>query len=282
VTTLYQGANGNGAPVSIVGLVARVRGEEPTGTVYNPTNDFVVHSNGQSAPALFLFDGHDGVISGWSPNLPPTDRTHRGVEVPGAEYLGLALAQTQQGNFLYAANFHQARIDVFDGSFHMLHNPGAFVDPNLPMGYAPFNVQTLRDRVYVAYAKQDAAKEDEVDGAGLGFVDMYSTSGTLLARIASHGTLNAPWGLEIAPRNFGPFSQALLVGNFGDGMISAFDRFTGQFLGLLHDEHGNVLKIDGLWALKVGNGVIGTHREVLFTAGPDDESHGLFGKITAG
>ncbi|MDQ1519977.1 MAG: hypothetical protein QOI55_1050 [Actinomycetota bacterium] len=278
VTTLYQGANGTN-PVSIVPLVARIPGDEPTGTVFNPTNDFVVHAQGNSGPAPFLFVGHDGVVSGWSPAVPPLNRAHKGVTVPGAEYLGLALAQTNHGNFLYAADFHNARIDVIDHAFNKLNTPNAFVDPNLPAGYAPFNVQNLRGRIYVAYAKQDAAAQDEVAGAGFGFVDMYTTEGTLIKRIASHGALNAPWGLEIAPHNFGQFSDALLVGNFGDGRISAYDRLNGGFLGQLHDVNGHVLSINGLWALKVGNGVIGKKTSVVFTAGTDDEAHGTFGLI---
>jgi uncharacterized protein (TIGR03118 family) len=280
LSTLYRGANGM-ERVSKMPLVVTVPGEEPTGAVFNDTKDFFVHDGRAQGAARFIFVAHDGKILGWSPDVPPMTQARLATQVPGAEYLGVALAKTDDGNFLYAADFHNARIDVFNHAFKKLDTPNEFVDPDLPAGYAPFNVQNLRGRIYVAYAKQDAAKEDEVAGAGLGFVDVYRTDGHLVRRLASHGTLNAPWGMALAPNDFGAFSGALLVGNFGDGHISAFDRRTGAFMGLLHKSNGHALRIDGLWALKFGNGVIGTKHSLMFTAGPDDESHGLFGMITA-
>jgi uncharacterized protein (TIGR03118 family) len=280
LSTLYRGANGMEA-VSKMPLVVTVPGEEPTGAVFNDTKDFFVHHGRAQGAAKFIFVAHDGKVLGWSPDVPPMTQARLATQVHGAEYVGVALAKTDQGNFLYAADFHNARIDVFNHAFKKLDTPNEFVDPNLPAGYAPFNVQNLRGRIYVAYAKQDAAKEDEVAGVGLGFVDVYRTDGHLVRRLASHGTLNAPWGMALAPNDFGAFSGALLVGNFGDGHISAFDRRTGAFMGLLHTSNGHVLKIDGLWALKFGNGVIGTKQSLMFTAGPDDESHGLFGMIDA-
>jgi len=284
VSTLYRGGNGT-EPVSRVPLVVTVPGGAPTGAVFNPTKDFFVHSGGAKGAAVFLFATEDGTISGWSPVVPPPPTsTHAqiGVTVPGAVYKGLTLVRVGHSNMLYAANFHAGTVDVFNHALKLQHVPGAFVDPNLPSGYVPFNVQQLSGRVYVTYAKKETPDSlDEEHGAGLGLVDVYAKDGRLIKRLVSHGTLNAPWGLAIAPDGFGAFSGALLVGNFGDGRIGAYDRKTGAFMGLLHKPNGQVLHIDGLWALKFGNGVIGTPHTLLFTAGPDDESHGLFGAIEA-
>jgi uncharacterized protein (TIGR03118 family) len=201
--------------------------------------------------------------------------------VPDAIFKGLAIATTPAGTFLYAADFHHARIDVFDQGFNLVQLSGSFQDPDIPAGYAPFNVQELGGRLYVAYAKQDAAAEDEVAGPALGFVDVYSTSGQLLRHLIEHGQLNAPWGLALAPAGFGRFGGALLVGNFGNGRINAYDPATGEFLGRLRDEDNSPIQIEGLWALRFGNGVIGDPSTLLFTAGIDDEAHGLFGAIQA-
>ena len=186
------------------------------------------------------------------------------------------------GTFLYGADFHHGRIDVFDAGFDRVHLSGRFRDRKLPRGYAPFNIQELGGRLYVAYAKQDADREDEVAGPGRGFVDVYSTSGHLLRRLIRRGHLNAPWGLVLAPAaGFGHFSGALLVGNFGDGRINAYDPRTGAFRGRLRHEDGSPIEIEGLWALRFGNGVTGDPTTLLFTAGIDDEAHGLFGAIEA-
>jgi uncharacterized protein (TIGR03118 family) len=202
----------------------------------------------------------------------------------GAIYKGLAIADTAAGPRLYAADFHNARVDVFNGSFGLV--PGGFVDPALPAGYAPFNVQTIGDRVFVAYAKQDEDAEDEVAGQGTGFVAAYDLAGNLLERVAQHGQLNAPWGLALAPNGFGRFAGDLLVGNFGDGQINAYEELpNGRFAhrGELRGSDGKPLAIDGLWALRFGNGGnAGPTDTLFFTAGPDEESHGLFGSITAG
>jgi uncharacterized protein (TIGR03118 family) len=198
---------------------------------------------------------------------------------PGAIYKGLAIATKHGTTMLYAANFHAGTIDVFNDSFAPVTVPGGFVDPNLPAGFAPFNVQEIAGRLVVAYAKQDADAEDEVAGPGLGYVDVFDTSGQLLRRLISQGQLNAPWGLAVAPRHFGPFSGDLLVGNFGDGAINAYDPRTGDFRGALMNKDGNRILINGLWALRFGNGVIGTPQTLLFTAGIADEEHGLFGEI---
>jgi uncharacterized protein (TIGR03118 family) len=280
VSTLYRGSDGAPfPPPPAQPLVVHVN-NHPTGTVFNPTSAFVLPTGGK---ALFLFDTEEGKVLGWN----GTQGTHSVVVAnlgEGAIYKGLAIADTSAGPRLYAADFHNARVDVFDGSFGHVLNSG-FVDPGLPSGYAPFGIQTIGDRVFVTYGKQDADAEDEVAGQGKGFVDAYDTAGNFLGRVAQHGQLNAPWGLTIAPDSFGRFAGDLLVGNFGDGQINAYQELgNGHFehRGELRDSSGNSLAIDGLWALEVGkggnNGPAGT---LFFTAGPDDESHGLFGQIVA-
>jgi len=244
----------------------------------------VVRSGAASGPAVFIFDSEAGLVTGWNPGVPPpppSTQAQVGASAPDAIYKGLAIASTADGTFLYAANFHQARIDVFDSSFTLVHLSGSFHDPAVPQGFAPFNVQELGGLLYVTYAKQDAAAHDDVAGPALGFVDVYSTSGQLLRHLIEHGQLNAPWGLTLAPAGFGRFSGALLVGNFGNGRINAYDPTTGEFLGRLRHEDGSVIQIDGLWALRFGNGVTGNPTTLLFTAGIDDEAHGLFGAIEA-
>jgi uncharacterized protein (TIGR03118 family) len=280
--TIYPGFV-NGSPIQKAPLVVSIPGGAPTGQVFNPTPGFVVHGGGASGPALFLFDSEAGLVTGWNPGVPPpppSTRARVGARVHDAIYKGLAIATTSAGTFLYGADFHHGRIDVFDRDFDRVHLSGGFRDPELPAEFAPFNVQELGGRLYVAYAKQDAAREDEVAGRGLGFVDVYSTSGHLLRRLVRRGQLNAPWGLVRAPASgFGRFSGALLVGNFGDGRINAYDPTTGAFLGRLRHEDGSPIEIEGLWALRFGNGVTGNPTTLLFTAGIDDEAHGLFGAI---
>jgi uncharacterized protein (TIGR03118 family) len=273
-STLY---GGDGTPRA---LVVNVAGG-PTGTTFNPTSAFLLPTGGK---ALFLFDSEDGVIRGWNGAQGTTAVVVKDRSDVGAIYKGLTVADTPAGPRLYAADFHNARIDVFDGSFTLL--PGGFVDSSLPSGYAPFNVQVIGDRVFVSYAKQDADAEDEVAGQGLGFVDAYDLAGNLLGRVAQHGQLNAPWGLALAPPSFGRFGGDLLVGNFGDGQINAYEELgNGHFAhrGELRGDDGRPLTIDGLWALRFGNdSAAGPAETLFFTAGPDEESHGLFGSITAG
>jgi uncharacterized protein (TIGR03118 family) len=244
----------------------------------------VVRSGTSSGPARFLFDSEAGLVTGWNPGVPPpppSTQAQVGASVPDAIYKGLAIASTPAGTFLYAADFHHARIDVFDQGFNLVHLSGSFTDPAIPSGFAPFNVQELGGVLYVAYAKQDAEAEDEVAGQGRGFVDVYSTSGQLLHHLIEHGQLDAPWGLALAPAAFGRFGGTLLVGNFGNGRIDAYDPGTGEFLGRLRHEDGTPIEIEGLWALRFGNGVTGNPTTLLFTAGIDDEAHGLFGAIEA-
>jgi uncharacterized protein (TIGR03118 family) len=253
--------------------VVDIAGGAPTGTVFNPTSGFPVNG----APARFIFDSEVGTITAWNPGTGTTAQTV--VPSSGAIYKGLAIATKGNDALLYAADFHGAKIDVFDESFAPVTAPGGFVDPNLPAGFAPFNVQEIAGKIVVAYAKQDEDAEDEVAGAGLGYVDVFDTSGHLLRRLISQGQLNAPWGLALAPKHFGAFSGDLLVGNFGDGAINAYDPRTGEFQGQLRNKDGNPIKINGLWALRFGNGVTGTPTTLLFTAGIADEEHGLFGEI---
>jgi uncharacterized protein (TIGR03118 family) len=281
--TIYPGFV-NGSPIVKAPLVVSIPGGAPTGQVFNGTPGFVVHSGTSSGPARFIFDSEAGLVTGWNPGVPPpppSTQAQVGASVPDAIYKGLAIATTPAGTFLYAADFHNARIDVFDQGFNLVHLSGSFTDPQVPRGFAPFNVQELGGVLYVAYAKQDADAEDEVAGQSLGVVDVYSTSGQLLRHLIQRGQLDAPWGLALAPAGFGRFSGALLVGNFGDGRINAYDPQTGAFLGRLHHENGRPIEIEGLWALRFGNGVTGNPTTLLFTAGIDDEAHGLFGAIEA-
>jgi uncharacterized protein (TIGR03118 family) len=210
--------------------------------------------------------------------VPPAD---------GAVFKGLASASTANGDRLYATDFHNGRVDEFDGSFTNVTAPGSFVDPHIPSGYAPFGIQNVGGTIVVTYAKQDADRHDDVAGQGHGFVDMFDTSGALLGRVATHGQLNSPWGIAMAPTGFGDVGGDLLVGNFGDGQVSAFaPQSDGSFelIGQLRTADHKVLAIDGLWALQFGKGAPsnGPTTTLFFTAGPGGESHGLFGTITAG
>ena len=274
VTTLYNGAvPGNPeSPVAKV-LTVSIPGGAPTGQVFNDTSAFLLP--GTTTAARFIFLGEDGDLSAWAGGPAATLVGH----TEGAVYKGLALAHGPSGPMLLAANFHDNRIDVFDGTFAPVDSAGMFSDPALPSGYAPFNVAELGGQIFVSYARQDADREDDVAGPAHGFVDVYSTSGALVKRFATHGVLNSPWGMTIAPASFGQFSGDLLIGNFGDGRIHAFDPSAGEVLGILRGTSGRPLAIDGLWGLMVGDAVAGGTSSVWFSAGPDDESHGLLGTL---
>ncbi|PYQ58783.1 MAG: TIGR03118 family protein [Acidobacteria bacterium] len=268
VSTLYRA---DGTPVPLIVQVPI----KPTGLVFWST----------TRRAFFVFDTEAGQIRGWHPSQGNQTFVLADRSAEGAIYKGLAYAQTSSGDRFYATDFHNARVDVFDGNFALVSTPDAFVDPKIPAGWAPFGIQTIGSRVFVTYALQDEEAQDEVAGQGLGFVDVYDTGGALLARVAQHGQLNAPWGLAMAPDNFGRFSGDLLVGNFGDGEINAYEELpNGQFAhrGELRDETGKSIFIDGLWALQFGHGAPnnGPTNTLFFTAGPNDESDGLFGSIT--
>jgi uncharacterized protein (TIGR03118 family) len=283
VTTLYTGGV-HGGPQSITPLVVSIPGGAPTGQVSNPTSDFVVTAkDGTTGPAKFIFVGETGHISGWNPAVQPApggaSSTHAQNAVVHKNDIdkGVAMGMTPTGPRLYVANFHSGNVDMYDGSWKPLHRQGAFSDPTLPRGYAPFNVMVSGNRVYVAYAKADGL--DEVDGPGLGRVDEFTLNGFLLHRLAKHSTLDAPWGLAIAPAGFGALAGDLLVGNFGNGEVHAFTAGDMGYRGVLRTPAHRPLVIDGLWALLPGNGTEAGTDEVLFTAGPDDEAHGLLGTL---
>ena len=255
----------------------------PTGIVFNGSSDFVVKKGKASGPAVFIFVSEDGAISGWSPAVD-LNRARTAVDNSpgGAIYKGLAIGANGSGRLIYAADFHNRRIDVYDAQFHAVQQPGAFEDPSIPRNYGPFGIQNVNGDIYVAYAKQDADAEDEIAGPGLGFVDVFDPDGKLVHRLATHGALNAPWGIALAPKSFGAFGGAVLVGNFGDGTINAFEAHTGAFLGSLHDDRGRRLKIDGLWGISFGNGIAAQPTNALFfAAGPDEEAHGVYGVVRA-
>jgi uncharacterized protein (TIGR03118 family) len=292
VSTLYSIAPG-GASVTKVprtvnipgGRTSTGDGPSPTGQVFNPTTGFMVTGPGGTGPSLFIFDSESGQLSGWSPAADPFSPDVATAELkpgrtPTAVYKGLAIATDSAGTFLYATNFHDGTVDVFNDTWAPVTLAGDFTDPHLPAGYAPFGIQVLNDLLYVSYAKQNSDGHDDVAGPGHGFIDIYTLNGFLVERLASRGALNSPWGMEIAPDTFGPFAGKLLVGNFGDGRISVFDPFRPQhFLGQLRDEHHRAIAIDGLWALRVGTAGTGGTGTVLFTAGINDEQDGLLGSI---
>lgn len=272
--TLYRGG-ADGTPFTKVSLEVTVTNGAPTGEVFNDTTSFVVGTPPAGGPARFIFDSETGDITGWNPAANPTTALVK-AHTEDAIYKSLALLHTATGPYLLAADFHHGRIDVFDGNWQPVDVGSAFTDPDLPAGYAPFNVFVSGSSVYVSYAKQDADAEDEIAGHNLGFVDKYTDFGQTVQRIASRGNLNAPWGLAIAPASFGKYAGALLVGNFGDGKIGAYTD-SGDFLGFLRDRNNDVISIDGLWALLPGTATSGGTDAVWFSAGPDDETHGLVG-----
>ena len=291
VSTLYA-VPGSTPPVTKQGLTVTIPGavtgtkSAPTGQVFN--NTLTGFDLGVAGKPLFLFDSEDGAISGWNPSLGTTAAIAVNNSASGAVYKGLAIDNS--GGNLYAANFNSGRIEKYDSSFTQVKT---FTDPTLPAGYAPFDAKVIKDIngngvLYVTFALQDPDKHDDVAGLGNGFVDVFNLDGTLdmsfgvNGRLISGGVLNSPWGLQIAPSSFGSFAGDLLVGNFGNGMINAFDPTTGAFAGTLDGTNGQPLSIDGLWALTVGNGAAGGSLNALyFTAGPNGESDGLFGSLTA-
>ncbi|MFF0339489.1 TIGR03118 family protein [Kribbella sp. NPDC004875] len=266
-------------------LPIRVTVNSPTGQVNNSGPGFVLRNKKTSAPANFIFATEEGKIAAWSRVVDsPTGPAEIKASTRGAVYKGLAIASTKRaGDRLYAANFSQHRIDVFNSRFDRVRTPKwAFRDDHLPKSFGPFNVQALKGRIFVTYAQVDPKTNDEVAGPGRGFVDEYTVDGRLITRVASHGTLNAPWGLALAPRAWGQPRGTLLVGNFGDGRISIYHpRSLGHFAfaGLVRDTHGKPLTIDGLWALLQGTATTGGTDALWFSSGPNDENHGLIGVL---
>jgi uncharacterized protein (TIGR03118 family) len=259
----------------------------PTGAVLNSTSGFDISAYGRTAPSQFLFASADGTISGWNPAVDPSDTivavdNSSWTPLTGAVYTGLTLGENASGAFLYVANFRSGTVDVFDRNFQPTALSGSFTDPSMPAGFAPFDIQNIGGKLFVTYAKQDANKYGEIAGQGNGYIDVFDTEGHLLERLASQGPLNSPWGLALAPAQFGAFSNDLLVGNLGDGRVNAYDPHSGAFLGPLRDENGNAIAIAGLWGLKFGNGTAAAPANTLyFTAGGTNEDHGLFGTLLA-
>jgi uncharacterized protein (TIGR03118 family) len=278
-STLYDGLGTLFPPPPNGPLVVSVPGA-PTGTVFNGGANFKVSNGTVDVASKFIFATEGGTILGWPGNQ--TNAVQAVDSSPsGAVYKGLAI----DGDMLYATDFANGKVDVFDGSWNPVVMPGAFTDPFMPSGYGPFGIQNLNGNIFVTYAKQQAGSTDERAGHGLGIVDEYSPTGAFEQRVGSFGGLNAPWGVAWAPADgFGTHSGELLVGNFGDGRINLFvQQPSGQWLSdsQLRDHGGHRITIDGLWGLAFGNGAFNAPTTSLyFTAGPDDESHGLFGTIT--
>jgi uncharacterized protein (TIGR03118 family) len=285
--TLYTGDGVVGTP-AIVPLVVNIPSSAPlpfgvTGQVFNGTTGFVVNDGaGNSGASLFIFDNLFGDVIGWSPAVPPpfpSTQAHIGVHVDGASFTGLAIATMGAKTFLYAADFHNGHVVVIDDHFVVQDMAGAFTDRHLPNGYAPFGIHAVGDKIYVTFAKQDANAQRDVPGPGNGFVDVFDTSGHLLRRLVKRHALNAPWGVAVAPDSFGSFAGDVLIGNFGDGRINAYDAHSGSFRGTLRSTDGKAIVLPGLWALMFGNGTTNATDTLLFSSGPDNEQHGLYGAI---
>ena len=248
----------------------------PTGIAANSTSFFKVTKNGNSLPSTFIFVSEDGAISGYNASLDPTNAIIA-VDNGASEaiYKGVTLGVANGNNFLYATNFHTAKVETYDGNFALQSSASfPFTDPNLPSDYAPFGIRNFNGQIFVTYAKINPSNpDDDLAGAGFGFIDVFDTSGNLVKRLVSNGELNAPWGMVMASGSFNPFQNDLLVGNFGDGRINAYNPSTGAFVGTLTEKDGTPLDFEGLWdLLQVNNGL-------YFTAGIGDEDHGLFGVI---
>src|SRR5262245_58057904 len=313
VSTLYRVPGAGNTAVSMVNMIFSIpspgdplgRSGTPTGAAFNTDiagQGFKVigvdrSGNAAAAPATFLFATENGTIVGWNPTINPPnfdlnqagtygiiakDNSVNPSAAAGAVYKGLAIATDAAGKtFLYATNFRAGTVEVYDDSFTPATLPaGAFVDPQLPHDFAPFNIVLVGGRLFVTYAKQDKAKHDDVAAPAHGIVDIFDLAGNVPARFTQHARLNSPWGVVQAPSSFGEFAGAILIGNFGDGRINAFDAGTGDFIGPVTNTLGQEILIDGLWTLTVGNGQAGGDPNVIyFTAGPNGEQHGLFGSL---
>jgi uncharacterized protein (TIGR03118 family) len=280
LSTLYNFGAPPFGPQSLVVTIPPPSGmtstAAPTGIVFNSNaSDFFLSGTNH---AIFLFATEDGTISGWNPTV---DGTHAILKVnhsPGSVFKGLALGSNGSGNFLFAADFRGGAVDQFDNHFNLVRT---FTDPVAARhGFAPFGIADLNGKLYVTFAKVNRARHDDVKAPGNGFVDVFDTSGHFLQRLVTRGKLNSPWGLAIAPAGFGRFGGDLLVGNFGDGLINAYDPTTGHFRGQLVNRFGQPIVIDGLWGLDFGNnGAAGPASTLFFTAGPGGEKHGLLGEL---
>jgi len=283
VATVYDGT-GVATPL-VVTLPAGSNGNaRPTGLVLNTMNDFVIMgtSGGRSAPALFIFDGLSGTLSAWSSSVSGTMASLVYDDgAGGAVYKGLALAPCDGANFLYATDFHNGKIDTFNDKFQKISSLGGFKDAQLPAGYAPFGIQDIAGRLYVTYAQpMPPGNLKELTGPGLGVVDVFDTCGNFVKRFAAGGVLDAPWGVVLAPANFGVFSNDLLIGNFGDGAINAYDPNTGRFIGTMKTPNGTPILYPGLWGIAFGNGIANQPSNTLFfAAGINSVQDGIFGRI---
>ncbi|MDP9841989.1 TIGR03118 family protein [Streptosporangium lutulentum] len=276
LATVYSGGVGT---VKQEKTQVRVPGGRPTGQVVNPGEEFVVRGPGGSGPATFIFASPSGAITGWNAEADPDDAVI-GAFVKGADLKGLALAQTDRGPRLLAADFAHNRVHVFDGDFDRLQmGRGAFRDPGVPEDYAPFNVEVVGRSILVAYAKRDPRTGKAVAGKGKGFISHFDGSGRFAGRFASRGALNAPWAMTLAPKGFGAQAGALLVGNFGDGWINAYNPRNGRSLGPLRSADGKPIALSGLWDLERGTATVGGENALWFSAGSDGGTHGVLGVI---
>jgi uncharacterized protein (TIGR03118 family) len=275
--TVYSGGI-KGSPVSL-DLTVPVPGGNPTGQVFNPDSKAFPVGGPKGSPASFIVDTHStgnaqspGEIAAWDGGasfvVEDSPAGGAGGRTPAhAVFMGLALATTPAaGPELFAADVANARVDVFNRDFRLMSTPAEFRDPKIPAGYAPYGIQELNGRIYVSYGKQNKSRTDVVRGAGFGFVDVYTVNGKLIKHLVSHGPLNVPWGLAIAPKGFGPFAGDLLVGNLGNGWINAFSPKTGRFLGPLDTTSGHPIAISGLWGIEVGNSAFGGASSIVFSA----------------
>ncbi|MBG0829942.1 TIGR03118 family protein [Planomonospora sp. ID67723] len=276
LATVYSGGQGT---VQQERTRVRIPGGRPTGQVVNPGQEFVVKGAGGSGPATFIFASPSGAITGWNAQADADDAII-GAFVRGADFKGLAMAQTNRGPRLLAADFANNRVHVFDGDFnHLRTHRRAFRDPGLPDDYSAFNVEVVGRSILVAYAKRDPETGKSVAGPGKGFVSQFDGDGRFVGRFAARGALNAPWAMTLAPRGFGRMSGALLVGNFGDGRILAYNPRNGRPLGALRAADGRPIVLGGLWDLEPGTAAVGGENALWFSAGSDGGTHGLLGLI---
>src|SRR5271170_4144226 len=299
-STLYDG-DGKSQPQPaanqlVVAFAASADGTafDPSGVVSNSSStDFIVSSGGKSGSSAFIFDGEGGMIAGWSPAVDRTHAVTMYADTAGAVYKGLAVATSAGAMFLYATDFHNNKIDVFNTGFVKQAASATaftFADPGIPAGYAPFGIQAINNgtggatQIYVTYAQQQAPdNHDNTNGAGLGYVDIYDTNGQLLKKLIAGGALNAPWGISLAPADFGTFSNDLLIGNFGDGKINAYDPAAGTLLGTISDANSTPIATPGLWGIAFGNDANNQpHNTLFFAAGTNDEADGVYGRIDLG
>ena len=282
LSTLYDLT---GTPQSLVVTIPPAKGQAgpsaPTGTVFNYTKGFEV---APGLPAVFIFVTEDGTIAAWNPGVSLTNAVTKRDRSSIASYKGCAIAMTPSGPRFYATNFKAGVVEAFNSKFEFTKlSDTAFRDPNLPRDYVPFNIQNVGGNLVVTFAHRTPGEEDEDHGPGVGYVSIFDPGGRLLLRLQHGLWFNAPWGIALAPSDFGPFSHRFLIGNFGDGTINAFNAVTGKFVGTVLGDDSQPLKIDGLWAISfAGNNTrSGLATELYFTAGPNDEADGLFGKLSA-